>query len=163
MKIIKILRLVLPFSLIINPSLAKAELSLEESTYCYAVSLVMNIANESLANVSEELDRDLKSAEVFDEKAIKDSEDFKKAFLYNSPRIKKGIDTYKNLSISKLVKNGKSLSDAHLILDTKYKEIIKKQLLFDSKKISWGTYAESLGNLFNDCAVKYTNELKKNH
>jgi hypothetical protein len=157
------IRILLFLSILINSSFARAEISLEESTYCYAVSVALNLTVQSLASVSDEIDRDLKSAELMNEKAIRASEDFQKAHFDTSKQIKKGIESYKNLSISKLVKSGKSLSDAHSILESRHREIIKKQFLFDSKKISWETYHDSLANLYNDCAKKFTNELKKNH
>ncbi len=158
----QIIRICFLLSLLINSSFAKAEISLEESTYCYAVSVALNLTVQSLGSVSEEIDRDLKSAELMNEKAIRASEDFQKAHLHYSKQIEKGINNYKNLSISKLVKSGKSLSDAHSILDSRHREIIKKQFLFDSKKISWETYHDSLANLYNDCAKKFTNDLRKN-
>ena len=152
----KIIRALIFLSILINSSYVKAELSLEESTQCYAIGAVYG---HILKLMSEHL---RKNSEVM---SYDDQVEFKKM----DSELPKTLSIVTNLTkdlrkqgISRLVKSGKNISEANSLFESKANAFKDKQLIFD-KKISLSQYNQSLEDLFNDCLGKFKKELRKNY
>lgn len=148
----KIIRALIFLSILINSSYAKAEFSIEESTQCYAIGAVYGV----VIKTSTDLIREKLEVMTKDEQ-----EDFNKTDSELPKTLSfviKFTNDIRKLGISRLVKNGKTISEANSFFESKSEAFKDKQLKFD-KKISPGLYYETLEVLFNDCLGKFKKEL----
>jgi len=151
----KIIRALIFLFILINPSYSKAGIKIEDATQCYAISVTYAYILDSTFNII---------FEVTDKMSIQEKENFMK--LYNKKSYFKDhavrvAEEFKNLGVSKLIMNGKSVNDANLIVEDKANLFKNKQLIYDPNKISAETYMNTLESLFNNCTHRYHNEFIK--
>jgi len=151
----KIIRALIFLFILINPSYSKAGIKIEDATQCYAISVTYAYILDSTFNII---------FEVTDKMSIQEKENFMK--LYNKKSYFKDhavrvAEEFKNLGVSKLIMNGKSVNDANLIIEDKANLFKNKQLIYDRNKISAETYLKTLESLFNNCTDRYHNEFIK--
>ena len=142
------IRILFLLYVLINSSYVKAEFSIEQSTQCYAIGAVYGGILKTTADAIRE------SLEVM----TKDQqEDFKKTdrdVQKDLSLVIRFTKDLRKLGVSRLVKNGKTISEANSFFESQSEAFRYKQLKFD-KKISLGQYTQTLEDLFNDCLGKF--------
>ena len=148
----KIIRMLFLLYVLINSSYVKAEFSIEQSTQCYAIGVVYGVVLKTSSDLlREKLDVMTKDEQ---EDFIKKDSEIPKTLSF----VIKFTNDLRKLGISRLVKNGKTISEANSFFESKSEAFKEKQLKFD-KKISPGLYYQTLEDLFNDCLGKFKKEL----
>jgi hypothetical protein len=139
-----------------NSSYVKAEFSIEQSTQCYAIGAVYGVALKTSTDLLRE---------KLEEMTKDEQENFKKTDSEIPKTLSfviKFTNDIRKLGVSRLVKNGKTISEANSFFESKSEAFKDKQLMFD-KKISPGQYYQTLEDLFNDCLGKFKKELRKDY
>lgn len=160
-----ILKSLLFIYILINSNLVLANMSEEEATQCYAISSLSAPIFEYLTNyIANKLSDDnyLNSQSV--QKRFEAEEYLKLKETHAHEIINKSNDAkrkFRIIGINKLIKSGRSISDANQIFDRNAVSFINKKLILDPTKISTEDYYTSLMNLQINCVNQNLLDLKK--